>query len=145
MLAWILERFGLETAEGSSSRGGALGLRDVLRRVKRGYDVGIAPDGPRGPRRRAKPGVVAAARLSGIPIVPVAFAARPGKSLLSWDRTLVPFPFGRGLFLYGEPIRVPRDADADESARVLADVESALDRITDRADREVGARPEPDA
>ncbi len=142
MLVRILERFGLEIALGSSTEGGAAGLRALLRKVAEGCDVGFTPDGPRGPRRRAKPGVVAAARLSGLPIVPVAFAARPARRLRSWDRTLLPWPGGRGLFVYGEPIRVPRRTDEDESRRVLARVEAALDDVTDRADRAVGIATE---
>ena len=106
MLSNVVRRFGLATAFGSSTVGGVQGLRDVLRRVKDGHDVGIAPDGPRGPRRRAKAGAVAAARISGLPMIPVTFSARPARRMSSWDRTLVPRPFSRGLFIYGEPIRI---------------------------------------
>ncbi len=143
MLVRVLERFGLATAWGSSSAGGAAGLRDLLRRIRQGYDAGFTPDGPRGPRRRAKPGVVAAAKLSGLPIVPVAFSARPAWRLRSWDRTLVPAPFARGLFIYGDPLCIPRDADDEEGGRLRARLEEEMDRLTDLADREVGMRPEP--
>lgn len=143
MLRRILRSFGLTIASGSSTRGGARGMREVLRRVKQGYDVGFTPDGPRGPRRRVKPGVVAVARLSGLPIVPVAFSARPARRLRTWDGTLVPRPFARGLFLYGEPIRVSRAADAGERERDRARLEQEIDRLTDLADREVGTPLEP--
>jgi lysophospholipid acyltransferase (LPLAT)-like uncharacterized protein len=142
MLARVLERFGIEHAWGSSTEGGSRGLRQLLRRLADGYDAGFTPDGPRGPRRRVKPGVLTAARLSGLPIVPVAFSARPMRRLGSWDRTLLPMPFGRGLFLYGEPIRIARDADDTELAAAAARLESDLDRLTDDADRAVGVPTE---
>ncbi len=138
MLARVLDRFGLDVAFGSSSRGGAAALRDILRRVRDGFDVGLAPDGPRGPRRRAKPGVIAIARLSGLPIVPVAFSASPARRLRSWDRTLVPRLRARGLFLYGEPLRVARHADEAALEDDRRRLEQQLDRLTDAADRELG-------
>jgi lysophospholipid acyltransferase (LPLAT)-like uncharacterized protein len=138
MLARILARFGLDRVWGSSTKDGALGLRALLRRVRDGYDVGFTPDGPKGPRRRAKAGVVAAAKLSGLPIIPVAFSANRARRLRSWDRTLVPKLFGRGLFIYGEPIRIPRGAGEAEVERLRSLLESELDRLTDTADGEVG-------
>ncbi len=106
--------------------------------MKDGYDVGITPDGPRGPRRRVKPGVIAAARFTGLPIIPVAFSARPARRLGSWDRTLVPFPFSRGLFVCGEPLRVARDIGQEEQDRLRTLLESEIDRLTDLADTRVG-------
>jgi lysophospholipid acyltransferase (LPLAT)-like uncharacterized protein len=125
-------------------------MRELVRRAREGYDIAFTPDGPRGPRRRAKPGVVTTAKLSGLPIMPVAYSARPAQRLRSWDRTLVPRPFSRGLFLYGEPVRVPESADATEIERLRELVEARIDDVTDRADLEVGlpveeARPARDA
>ena len=149
-LARILHRFGLESAWGSTTRGGAAGVHAVIRKTRDGYDVGVTPDGPRGPRRRVQPGVVAIARLSGLPIIPVAFSAAPARRLRSWDRTLLPRFFSRGLFVYGPPIQVPRRADDAEQERLRALVEAELDRITDSADLETGIgledpRVEPEA
>lgn len=138
LLGEILTRYGLVNAWGSSTRGGAGALRTVLRKIKEGHDVAVTPDGPRGPRRRAKPGVVAAARLSGVPIVPVGFSARPARRLHSWDRTVIPYPFSHGLYVYGEALRVARDADAAEQERVRTFLEAELDRLTDLADEKLG-------
>jgi lysophospholipid acyltransferase (LPLAT)-like uncharacterized protein len=138
LLARVLERFGIEHAWGSSTAGGSQGMRQLLRHVRDGCDAGFTPDGPRGPRRRVKPGVVAAAKLSGLPIVPVTFAARPAKRLGSWDRTLLPLPFARGLFAYGEPIAVDRRADDAALDRAARRLEAELDRLTDDADRAIG-------
>ena len=142
MLSRILARFGFAFAWGSSTVGGAQGLRDALRMIKDGHDLGITPDGPRGPRRRVKPGVVAMARLSGLPIVPVSFSAGPARRLGSWDRTLVPLPFARGLFVYGEAHRIPRDADEAEQEDHRLAIEAELDRLADLADTRVGLEVE---
>jgi len=144
MLGRLLARFGLDVSRGSSTRGGVAGMRDVLRKVGAGFDFGIAPDGPRGPRRVAKPGVIATARISALPIVPVAFSASPAWRLRSWDRTLVPRPFSRGLFVYGAPVRVPRDADEPAQERLRLALEAELDRITNLADAESGIGAEPE-
>jgi hypothetical protein len=133
-LVRILRKFGIEQARGSSTSGGATGLRQILRKVAEGCDVGLTPDGPRGPRRRVQPGVVAIARFTGLPIIPVTFSASPSRRLRSWDRTLVPKFFSKGVFIYGDPIVVPRNADdrAQEDGRLA--LERELDRITDLAD-----------
>jgi len=138
MIAELLERFGLEIARGSSTRGGSAGLRQLLRFVKAGHDAGVTPDGPRGPRRRLKAGAIVAAKLSRLPLVPVAFSARPARRMGSWDQTLLPYPFARGLFLYGEPVTVPRDAGEASLEQVRLDLETELDRLTDLADSETG-------
>jgi len=75
MIARTMELFGLHTSRGSTTEGGAAGLREVVRRVREGYCVGFTPDGPRGPRQIAQGGVVQAARLARVPIIPVAFGA----------------------------------------------------------------------
>jgi len=142
MLGRVLERFGIEQAWGSSTRGGAAALRDVLRKIRQGYDLAIAPDGPRGPRRRAQVGVITAGRLSGKPIVPLSCSARPATRVNSWDRLLVPWLFSRAVFEFGEPIRVPRAADADEEERLRLHLETELDRLTDTADRGMGLAEE---
>ena len=132
-----MERLGFQTTRGSSTRGGAAALRAAVRRLREGYDLGITPDGPKGPRHRVQPGVIEAARLSGAPVVPVTFAARPARALDSWDRFVLPAPFGRGLFLYGEPMWVPRRASREEREDLRRRLEGELIGLTDRADREV--------
>jgi Uncharacterized protein conserved in bacteria len=69
-----MERFGFTTARGSSTRSGAIGLREILRALKAGSDAAFTPDGPRGPREIVQAGVIAAARLSGAVILPVSFS-----------------------------------------------------------------------
>jgi lysophospholipid acyltransferase (LPLAT)-like uncharacterized protein len=138
MLARVLERLGGVIVRGSSTRRGVAGLRELLRRVREGYDLAITPDGPTGPRRRVKAGVLAMAKYTGKPIVPVAFGASRGRRVGSWDRTLVPYPFSRGIYVYGEPMLVPRDAGDEQLERMQGELERTLDRLTDEADCAVG-------
>jgi len=142
MLGEVFRRLGFELAFGSSTRGGAQGMREALRAARAGKSIGLAPDGPRGPRRRAKPGVVALARLTGYPVVPVTFSARPARLFDSWDRSMLPWPFARAVILYGEPIVVARDAAPEAQEQARQRIEEALDEITDEADRLVGREPE---
>ena len=114
-----------EPARGSSSRGGPGALRHLLRFLAGGTTVALLVDGPRGPARRAKNGIVSIARLSGTPIQPVAFAARPALRLGSWDRSLIPLPFARVVCAYGEPVGVTSEA-AEE--RVEQGLTLALDQ-----------------
>ena len=143
-LVRILRRFGIEQARGSSTAGGATGMRQILRRVAEGCDVGLTPDGPKGPRRRVQPGVIALARLTGLPIIPVTFSAFPARRLATWDRTLLPMPFSKGVFVYGRPIVVPRDTPVAGQESKRLELEAELDRITDEAD-DMLALPREDA
>lgn len=129
-------RFGLRAVRGSSSRGSVAGLRQLAAAVREGEDVAIVPDGPRGPQRHLQPGVVTLAALTGAPVVPVAFAARPARRLRTWDEFLIPLPFARCAVVFGEPVRVGRDADREVTRKEL---ERALDEVTTTADRLVSA------
>lgn len=118
-MAQVVQRFGITSVPGSSTRGGAAGLRGLLRRVKEGFDLGFTPDGPRGPAGEVKLGVVQAAAMAGVPIQPVALAAGRARRLGSWDRMLVPLPFSRVDLVYGELLWVEREAALEPAAREL--------------------------
>ncbi len=138
-LAGVMDRIGIEVITGSTSKGGAQALREMIRVLARGGSVGLTPDGPRGPNMVAQSGAIALARASGAPILPIAFSARPARFLDSWDRMQLPLPFGRGVYIFGEPIRVPRDAADMEPARLA--LERTLINLTARADAEMGHPP----
>ena len=105
----VVQRFGILPILGSSTRGGAAGLRNLLTVLRRGAKVGITPDGPRGPKRRAYAGVVHLAALSGIPVVPLAARTTRHFYLNTWDRMPIPLPFGRGVIVCGPALSVGRD------------------------------------
>ena len=94
--AAALRRLGLRVHRGSSSRGGAAGLRRLLRALEGGEDIAVAVDGPRGPRHRAKAGAARAAARARAHLVPVGAAAAPAVRLRGvWDHFMVPLPFAR--------------------------------------------------
>jgi lysophospholipid acyltransferase (LPLAT)-like uncharacterized protein len=138
MIAKGMAQLGFSTIAGSSRRRGAVALREMHRRLKAGAAVGITPDGPKGPRMRAKPGVVAAARAAGAPIVPLSGAASRTQVLGTWDRFNLVLPFGRGLLLWGKPLDVPPDADETERERLRARLEAEMNRLSAEADRRMG-------
>lgn len=79
-MAGVFDRYGVESARGSSTRGGSRALREMIRAAREGKNMVFTPDGPKGPARVAKDGVVHAAQATGLPIVPVAFAAQKKNS-----------------------------------------------------------------
>jgi lysophospholipid acyltransferase (LPLAT)-like uncharacterized protein len=115
---------------GSSSRGGASGLRQLLRLLRQGAIIGITPDGPRGPRRKAAEGVAQLAALAGVPILPCAARTSRRITLSSWDRMAIPLPFGRGVMVCGPAILVARDSWRE----ALPAISDAMNRAADRAD-----------
>jgi lysophospholipid acyltransferase (LPLAT)-like uncharacterized protein len=108
--------FGIGSVRGSSTRGGRAAFREMLELAKAPQDLVITPDGPKGPRHEVKEGVVQLARLSGRPVVPMAFACSRGHRFSSWDRFLLPLPPGRGVFSFGVPLYYAED-DTMESFR----------------------------
>ena len=130
-IARVFDWYGVNSARGSSHRGGSAALRELIREARAGKNIVFTPDGPKGPARIAKDGVVYAAQATGLPIVPIAFAAKKKKLLRSWDRMVVPMPFSRALFLYGDPIVVPRDGDVEEWR---VEIERRMNALADEAD-----------
>lgn len=129
-----LERFGFHAILGSTTRKGFTAFKNLLRAHQEGSGIAITPDGPRGPRYRVQVGVIELARMTGRSVVPVTFGASRKKLFNTWDRFLLPCPFSRGVFIWGEPVHVDPDGDRDhlEQKRVL--LERRLNELTERAD-----------
>lgn len=126
MLAAFMRRFGFDAARGSSSRRGGRALLELVRWVRKGYDVGITPDGPRGPRYKLGPGIITLAQRTGAAIVPLSVNYGNFKALKSWDRFMIPMPFSRVDVLVGERFPVERElTDSGFEAR-RAQLESIL-------------------
>lgn len=145
-IARVVRRWGYVPVRGSSSRGAGIGLRNLLRQARAGRSIVFTPDGPRGPRQTMKPGALIAARMTGLPVIPVsAGASRAFWFESGWDRFMVPAPFARIVIGYGAPHVVPRDADeAEVEARARA-LEQAMNDLTRTVDERAGTRrPDPD-
>ena len=130
--------FGVGTVRGSSTRGGISGMKEMVRTLRDGYDAVIAPDGPRGPRYKVQPGVIQLAKISGCPILPVTFSASRRKAMQTWDHFLIPYPFSRGVFMWGEPVCVNPDGDDQEIEKNTLLLERRLQEITEAADHYFG-------
>jgi lysophospholipid acyltransferase (LPLAT)-like uncharacterized protein len=135
-IARMVARFGMNVVHGSSARngqdrGGAAGMRLMLEHLAQGDHVAITPDGPRGPRRVAAPGVAQLAALSGIVVLPCSAQTSRRIVVNSWDRMVVPLPFGRGVLVCLPTIPVGRDA----AIAALPAITDALTAAADRADR----------
>ena len=110
-IARILNYFGLDAIRGSANRKGSSALRECARLLKAGRDVGITPDGSRGPLYVIKPGLVLLAQLTGNAILPISFEYSRAWRLGSWDRFFIPKPFSTVIFRAGTPCKVARTTD----------------------------------
>jgi len=135
LIARTMHYFGQGAVRGSSTRGGRAAFKAMLELSREPYDLVFTPDGPKGPRHTIKEGVVQLARLTGRPVIPMAFACSRGHRFASWDRFLLPFPFNRGVFSFGPAVHY----DAQEDP---ADFQARLQQAMEENDRRARARLE---
>lgn len=138
LIAQVIERLGFDTIRGSSTRGGRKALHGMIALGRQGHDLAVTPDGPRGPRYVLKPGLVTLARMTGLPVIPIANAAWPRLELRSWDRFHVPSPGARCAVVLGRPWW-PGEFGKDEREAARRQLELRLIETTAEADRLVGA------
>ncbi|MBZ5682266.1 MAG: lysophospholipid acyltransferase family protein [Acidobacteriia bacterium] len=136
-IARIIRRFGFVPVRGSSSRHAVRALLGLRRALDDGWTVAFTIDGPRGPRYKVKPGPVALARSSGVPLAMFHLAVDKAWILNSWDRLMIPKPFSRVLMRIGKLIHVPLDATDEDLQRHTAELQSSLDRVRDFAESSV--------
>lgn len=144
-IARAMDKVGFPSIRGSSAnkdkadraKGGTAALRDALRQLKTA-GVAVTPDGPRGPMRQMGDGVAVMAKLSGAPVLFIGLSCKPAVRLGSWDRAVLPLPFGRGAIVW-DLDRYPEDLSTDEvtarwtdrltAVEVRADELTGLERI----------------
>ena len=133
LIAQFLSRFGIEPVRGSATARGSTALRELVRSLRRGCDVGITPDGSRGPCYEIKPGLVLLAQLSGRRVVPISFEYADAWRTKSWDRFFIPKPFSRVTFVVGEPFAVRKTAtpEAFEAERQRCE-QAIMAQVQDR-------------
>ncbi len=140
LLAQVMSRLGVHCVRGSSSsvdgadKGGAAAFRQMVGVAKKGErQLVITPDGPKGPPEKVKMGVISLASVTGYPICPVAFTATRFLTLPTWDRTILPLPFGRLSACCGEPLDVPRTRDKGVLEEMRAEIERRLVHANEEA------------
>jgi lysophospholipid acyltransferase (LPLAT)-like uncharacterized protein len=133
IIARTTEHWGAFTARGSSTRGGKKAMKRLLKYVRLHFHPLITPDGPLGPVYEVKEGVVALAKLTGLPIVPVAYDTPSKWVFSSWDGFMVPKPFARVHLDYGKPIYIERDMSTEEGIALVQ--QAMMDQVNELARR----------
>jgi hypothetical protein len=133
----IFRRFGFRIIRGSTGRGGIRAALEAARRVAEGGILAFTPDGPRGPSRQVQPGALFIAQKAKCPIIPAGVAAYPCKLLPTWDRYMIPLPFARGVFIFGEPIDVPEGISEQQFEQLRQKVEDAINVLEEQAEKMV--------
>jgi len=138
-VAGVAMRLGFaDPPRGSSSRGSFSLVKEMIRRLRSGAVMAVLTDGPKGPARVSKSGVMQVARMTGLPVVPIAFAARPCLRFLSWDRMILPLPFAKVVCEFGERLD-PASVDPESfDERAHEALDARLNPMTDRLDAELG-------
>lgn len=126
LIAAVVSKVGLAPVRGSTSRRGINALLGLRGRIRAGYDVGVVPDGPRGPRYRLGPGVVKLAQITGSKIRPLRVEYSACWTIRSWDRFRIPKPFSR-IDIYFDPlVDIPAELGDEEFEEQRLRVESLL-------------------
>ena len=134
LITRMVAALGYSAVRGSSHRGGSAAVRRLLAVAGDGRDIGIMPDGPRGPARKFKAGAVYLASETGLPIILMTVSYRRFWSMRSWDRFQCPWPFTSAVIHVGEPIFIPRSLDAAALECWRLRLEEALETLTAKTD-----------
>jgi len=134
LVAAVAEEFGMKPVRGSSSKGGARAFLHLARSIQKdGAEVLITADGPKGPARKVKEGTVQLAAKTGAFVIPVSWSATREKVLeKSWDRFVVPLPFGRIHFAFGQPLRIQPDPSEGELEQAMGMLAEKLDLLQEK-------------
>jgi lysophospholipid acyltransferase (LPLAT)-like uncharacterized protein len=131
-IARFIQRFGYGAIRGSSSRGGAKALVEMIKAMRSGLPMAFTIDGPRGPRYETKPGPIILAKKTGNPILPFVVEPRSFWTTRSWDAMQIPKPFTRAKMIIGAPIYVPDDADDTMIESKTRELQASLDDLVRR-------------
>lgn len=132
LVAKVVSYHGIDILKGSSTRGGVKLLKEIL--GLKNFDIGITPDGPKGPAEKVKNGVIYISKITGFPILPVTYSVKKKKILNTWDKFIIPKPFTKGLFLCGEPIYISKDIDDENLENYSQMLEERLKNLNNLAD-----------
>src|ERR1700728_3927619 len=133
----IIHKFGFVAVKGSSSRNAVRALLGLRRALQEGWALAFSLDGPRGPRYKVKPGPVALARSSAVPLTMFHIAVERAWVLNTWDRLIIPKPFSRVLMRFGRLIPVPTTASDEDLDRYQQELQDSLDRVREFAEANV--------
>lgn len=129
MLEVAARKMNYVAARGSSTRGGTEAMMKIIKALKEGKNAAVTPDGPLGPPKKLKGGVLNMARESGAMILPLYVEAASFKSFNSWDKLRLPLPFTKIIVIYGEPFSVAKDAGTKDLAKTRNQITEEMERL----------------
>ena len=141
LISNVVRRLGINTVYGSSNRGARGAVEGLLDMATLGHNVVFTPDGPRGPFQKAAKGAAFVAIKTGLPVVCYSFSATRYTRFKSWDRFMLPKPFGRIAYVVSEPLFLGKDDSETAIAQATATIEETLNRVTEQADIACGVTP----
>ncbi len=128
-LSVILKSYGVHAVRGSSSRRGSQAMKELITLLRKGYDLALTPDGPRGPKYKLQSGVISLAQLTGKPVTPVSYVLSRKWTLKTWDAFQIPFPFARCEVNIGQPVYIERDLSIEERESLTNDIAQEMIRL----------------
>ena len=136
-MAWLgypaIRGSSVKASDRAKQKGGTAAFRETLAWIRGGGGIAITPDGPRGPAETMTTGAVRLARASGSPVLMLGLACSPALRLNSWDRTVIPLPFGRAAVVWVGPFTAPDDAEPEalrlEWERALAEASARAEAL----------------
>lgn len=133
----VFSKLGYQVIRGSTGRGGVRAAVEAIRALRKGGNMAMTPDGPRGPSGVVQGGVMLMAQKSGAALVPVGISAKPRWLAPAWDRYMVPWPFARAVFLFGDPIYVPENASEERVEELRLELERKIHEAEAAAEKEL--------
>ncbi len=121
---------GMKVILGSSMKGGMQAFRKMINSIKRGENIAITPDGPKGPKEEVKVGILKLSQITGVPIVPLVWTTNNYKVINSWDGFIIPFPFSKGVYSFGKPIYIKKKNNEIELEILRKQVEDEINHLT---------------
>jgi len=135
----VFKKLGFKVVRGSRHRGGVTGLKNLLKVINHGYNVGLAVDGSRGPARKVQGGILYLAMRSGYPIIGVGISYQNSLKLPTWDRMEIPIPFTKMGVVYGKPLYLPKKLTDEEFEKARLHLEKYLFYLNKEAKRLLAA------
>lgn len=111
IISKTMQHFGIRTIAGSTNKQGFEAGRQIQKILKQKSVIAITPDGPRGPREEVSRGILQMARLAQVDVIPIAYSSTPMKRLRTWDHFRLAWPFCRGVFVIGNPVKHTQDIE----------------------------------
>tara|TARA_B100001057_G_C22641707_1_gene868506 strand:- start:83 stop:775 length:693 start_codon:yes stop_codon:yes gene_type:complete len=115
---------------GSSKKKGVSAFIKMIKAVENGESVAITPDGPKGPKEIVKEGIIKLSQTTGAPIVPLFWKVKNYKKLNSWDNFIIPFPFSKGVYIFGKPIHIKRKVTEKKLFQIKMLIQKEFEKLT---------------